>query len=93
MLTDFILGSRLKQFLDAARIPQHNHYIVCGLSGIGIKIIQQLHLSGHEVVAIETDANDKYVTTARGMSILSSLLMPVFALLYRQVISTPLPQS
>ena len=46
-LTDFILGSRLKQFLDAARIPQHNHYIVCGLSGIGIRIVQQLHLSGH----------------------------------------------
>jgi len=69
MLTDFILGSRLKQFLDAARIPQHNHYIVCGLSGIGIKIIQQLHQSGHEVVAIETDANNRYVTTARGMSI------------------------
>jgi voltage-gated potassium channel Kch len=69
MLTDFILGSRLKQFLDAARIPQHHHYIVCGLSGIGIRIIQQLHLSGHEVVVIETDANNRYVTTARGMSI------------------------
>jgi hypothetical protein len=68
-LTDFILGSRLKQFLDAARIPQHNHYIVCGLSGIGIRIVQQLHLSGHEVVVIETDANNRYVTTARGMSI------------------------
>jgi voltage-gated potassium channel Kch len=69
MLTDFILGSRLKQFLDAARIPQQHHYIVCGLSGIGIRIIQQLHLSGHEVVVIETDANNRYVTTARGMSI------------------------
>jgi voltage-gated potassium channel Kch len=69
MLTDFILGSRLKQFLDAARIPQHHHYIVCGLSGIGIRIVQQLHLSGHEVVVIETDANNRYVTTARSMSI------------------------
>jgi voltage-gated potassium channel Kch len=68
-LTDFILGSRLKQFLDAARIPQHNHYIVCGLSGIGIRIVQQLHLSGHEVVVIETDANNRFVTTARDMSI------------------------
>jgi voltage-gated potassium channel Kch len=69
MLTDFILGSRLKQFLDAARIPERNHYIVCGLSGIGIKIVQQLHLSGHEVVVIETDANNRFVTTARDMSI------------------------
>ncbi|MBD2268663.1 NAD-binding protein [Anabaena sp. FACHB-1391] len=69
MLTDFILGSRLKQFLDAARIPERHHYIVCGLSGIGIKIVQQLHLSGHEVVVIETDANNRFVTTARDMSI------------------------
>ena len=69
MLTDFILGSRLKQFLDAARIPQQHHYIICGLSGIGIRIVQQLHLSGHEVVVIETDTNNRYVTTARGMSI------------------------
>jgi hypothetical protein len=40
MLTDFILGTSLKQFWDAARIPQRHHYIVCGLSGIGIRIIQ-----------------------------------------------------
>jgi hypothetical protein len=69
MLTDFVLGTRLKQFWDAARIPQRNHYIVCGLSGIGIRIIQQLHTSGHEVVVIETDPNNRFVNTARGMSI------------------------
>ena len=50
MLTDFVLGSRLKQFWDAARIPQRHHYIVCGLSGIGIKIVQQLNASGNEAV-------------------------------------------
>ncbi|EFA69204.1 TrkA-N protein [Cylindrospermopsis raciborskii CS-505] len=69
MLTDFVLGSRLKQFWDAARIPQRHHYIVCGLSGIGIKIVQQLNASGNEVVVIETDTHNKYVSTARGMGI------------------------
>ncbi|MFB2645693.1 TrkA family potassium uptake protein [Raphidiopsis sp. BLCC-F218] len=69
MLTDFVLGSRLKQFWDAARIPQRHHYIVCGLSGIGIKIVQQLNASGNEVVVIETDVHNKYVSTARGMGI------------------------
>ncbi len=68
-LTYFVLGTRLKQFWDAARIPQFNHYIVCGLSGIGIRIIQQLHASRHEVVVIETDPNNRFVNTARGMSI------------------------
>jgi voltage-gated potassium channel Kch len=69
MLTDFILGSRFKQFWDAARIPQRHHYIVCGLSGIGIRIVQELHASGHEVVVIETDSNNRFVNTARGLGI------------------------
>lgn len=69
MLTDFVLGSRFKQFWDAARIPQRHHYIVCGLSGIGIKIAQHLHDSGHEVVVIETDSNNRFINTARGLGI------------------------
>ncbi|RCJ16225.1 potassium channel protein [Nostoc sp. ATCC 43529] len=69
MLTDFVLGSRFKQFWDAARIPQRYHYIVCGLSGIGVKIVQQLHTSGHEVVVIETDSNNRFVNTTRGLGI------------------------
>ncbi|MBW4632788.1 MAG: NAD-binding protein [Iphinoe sp. HA4291-MV1] len=66
LLNDFILGSRFKQFWDAARVPHRHHYIVCGLSGIGIKIVQQLSASGYEVVVIERDSNNKYVNTARG---------------------------
>ncbi len=69
MLTDFVLGSRFKQFWDAARIPQRYHYIVCGLSGIGVKIVQQLHAGGHEVVVIETDSNNRFVNTTRGLGI------------------------
>ncbi|WP_353930971.1 NAD-binding protein [Okeanomitos corallinicola TIOX110] len=69
MLTDFVLGTRLKQFWDAARIPLRHHYIVCGLSGIAIRIIQQLNANGHEVVVIETDPNNRFVNSARGMGI------------------------
>ncbi|MEH2211409.1 NAD-binding protein [Nostoc sp.] len=69
MLTDFVLGSRFKQFWDAARIPQRSHYIVCGLSGIGVRIVQQLHASGHEVVVVEPDSNSKYINTARELGI------------------------
>ncbi len=69
MLTDFVLGNRFKQFWDAARIPQRHHYIVCGLSGIGVRIVQDLHASGHEVVVIETDCNNRFVNTTRGLGI------------------------
>jgi voltage-gated potassium channel Kch len=69
LLNDFVLGTRFKQFWDAARVPHCHHYVVCGLSGVGIKIIQLLHSSGHEVVVIEPDSNNRFVNTARGLGI------------------------
>ena len=69
LLNEFILGTRFKQFWDAARVPRQNHYIVCGLGGIGIKIVQQLNARGHEVVVIEPNINNRFVNTARRLGI------------------------
>ncbi|MEM7553634.1 MAG: NAD-binding protein [Cyanobacteria bacterium P01_A01_bin.84] len=69
LLNDFVLGTRFKQFWDAARVPRRNHYVVCGLGGIGIKIVQQLNDSGHEVVVIEPNINNRFVNTARRLGI------------------------
>ncbi|WP_088242833.1 potassium channel family protein [Calothrix rhizosoleniae] len=69
LLNDFILGTRFKQFWDAARVPRRHHYIVCGLGGLGIKIVQQLHDNGYEVVVIEPDTNNRFVSTARRLGI------------------------
>lgn len=69
LINDFILGSRLKQAWDAARVPTRNHYIVCGLGGIGIQIARQLHQQGHELVAIERDPNNRYMHSARSLGI------------------------
>lgn len=65
LLNDFVLGTRLKQFWDAARVPQRNHYIICGLGGVGIQIVQQLLKQGHEVVVVESDPNNRFLNTAR----------------------------
>lgn len=69
LINDFVLGSRLRQALDAARIPRKNHYVVCGLGGIGIQIAHQLHLQGYEVVAIESDCNNRFLHCARSWGI------------------------
>jgi voltage-gated potassium channel Kch len=69
MLNDFILGSRLKQFWDAARVPKHNHYILCGLGAIGIQIVRQLQSQGHEVVIVESDDNNRFLHTARSLGV------------------------
>ncbi|WP_198648302.1 TrkA family potassium uptake protein [Cyanothece sp. BG0011] len=69
LLNDFILGSRLKQFWDVARVPTKHHYIVCGLGGIGIQIVRQLQGQGYEVVVIESDQNNRFLHTARSLRV------------------------
>jgi voltage-gated potassium channel Kch len=69
LLNDFILGTRLKQFWDAARVPNRHHYIICGLGGVGINIVHQLHRHGHEMVVIERDPNSRFLGTARALGV------------------------
>jgi Trk K+ transport system NAD-binding subunit len=69
LLNDFVLGTRFRQFLDAARVPQRNHYVVCGLGSIGVQIATQLHKYGHEVVAIDRDPNNRFLGTVRSLGI------------------------
>ena len=69
LINDFVLGSRFRQTLDAARIPRQNHHVVCGLGGLGIKIARQLHAQGHEVVVIESDSNNRFLRSARSRGI------------------------
>ncbi len=69
LLNEFVLGPHFKQFLDAARVPQRNHYIICGLGGIGVLIANQLHSHGHEVVVIERDPNNRFLNTVRELGV------------------------
>lgn len=69
LLNDFILGTRFDHFWEVARIPQRNHFIVCGLGGIGTQIVQHLHYHGHEVVVIEQDPNCRFLNTIRALKV------------------------
>ncbi|GAB4181034.1 MAG: potassium channel protein [Coleofasciculaceae cyanobacterium] len=69
LLNDFVLGTRFKQFWDAARVPARNHYIVCGLGGVGVQIVNQLHSHGHEIVVIERDLNNRFLNIVRAQGI------------------------
>ncbi len=69
LLNDFILGTRFNQFWDAARVPNRHHYIVCGLGGIGVQIVNQLLIHGHEVVVIERDLHNRFLSTVRSLDV------------------------
>ena len=34
-----------------------DHVIVCGLQGVGLRIVEQLHLSGTPVIVVDDDAD------------------------------------
>lgn len=69
LINDFVLGSRIRQFWDAARVPTRNHYIVCGLGEVGMRTMQQFHDQGYEVVAIERDPNNRFLHAARSLGV------------------------
>ncbi|MEE3715212.1 NAD-binding protein [Tumidithrix elongata RA019] len=69
LLNDFILGTRLRQVLDAARIPQRGHFIICGLGSIGVQIATQLLGYGYEVLIIERDTANRFLDTVRSLGI------------------------
>jgi Trk K+ transport system NAD-binding subunit len=69
ILNDFILGSRLRNFWDAARIPQRNHIVICGLGSIGVQTALQLVGYGYEVLIIERDVNNRFLETVRSHNI------------------------
>lgn len=69
LLNDWILGSRLRQFWNVARVPQSGHYIICGLGGLGIRIAHQLRAQGHEVVVIEHHPENRFLSIVRSQRV------------------------
>jgi Trk K+ transport system NAD-binding subunit len=69
LLNDFVLGTRFDRFWDAARVPHRGHFVVCGLGGVGVQIVNHLHSCGHEVVVIEKDPNCRFLGTVRSQKI------------------------
>ena len=69
LLNDLILGTRFRRLWNTVRIPQRNHYIVCGLGGIGTNVVNQLRDNGCDVVVIENDPNNRFLPMARSLKV------------------------
>ncbi|NEP16567.1 MAG: potassium channel protein [Leptolyngbya sp. SIO4C1] len=65
LLNDFVLGTHLQQVWTAARVPLSGHHIVCGLGGVGIRIVDQFKAVGEELIAIEQNPNGRFLSAAQ----------------------------
>ncbi len=45
------------------------HVIVCGLTDVGLRTVEQLHLAGAEVVVLDDDADERLARVVRGWGI------------------------
>lgn len=69
LLNDFVLGTRFRRLWNTVRVPQRNHYIVCGLGGIGMKVVNQLRSNGCDVVIVEQDPSNRFLSMAQSLKI------------------------
>jgi Trk K+ transport system NAD-binding subunit len=63
--TNYLLRARLGGALEASRVPEGGHVVVCGLSTVGFRVVEELIRLGERVVVIEQDTTSRFVPTAR----------------------------
>lgn len=65
IVTNYLIRARLGGVLEVRRVPESGHVIVCGLSTVGFRVVEELVRLGESVVVIERDAAHRFVSTAR----------------------------
>jgi Trk K+ transport system NAD-binding subunit len=65
IVTRFLVQARLSGALEWRRIPDSGHVVVCGLTPVGFRTVEELLGLGERVVVIELDADNRFVATAR----------------------------
>lgn len=65
ILTNYFLRARLGQILDVRRVPEAGHVVVCGLSPVGFRVVEELLQAEAKPVVVESDEANRFVATLR----------------------------
>jgi Trk K+ transport system NAD-binding subunit len=70
LLTDMLVSRRIEESLGRQKITGlHGHVLVIGLGAIGMRVVQQLHDAGRDVVVIEKDEHNRHLGQLRALGI------------------------
>jgi Trk K+ transport system NAD-binding subunit len=70
LLTDMLVSRRIEESLGRQRITGlHGHVLVIGLGAIGMRVVQQLHDAGRQVVVIEKDEGNRHLSQLRALDV------------------------
>ncbi|HEY8759967.1 MAG TPA: NAD-binding protein [Candidatus Dormibacteraeota bacterium] len=72
VITDTLVGTRLRQALGGLHRNMDDHIVVCGLGNIGHRVVEQFHRMHIPVVAMELSETQKSIAPVRrsGVSVL-----------------------
>jgi voltage-gated potassium channel Kch len=65
VITDTLVGTRLRQALGGLHKNLDNHVVVCGLGNIGHRVVEQIHAMHIPIVAMELNEGQKAITHIR----------------------------
>lgn len=65
MLTDYVVGSRLRKLLGSRPMPEHGHVVVVGMGNVGLRVVRELTAVGVPVVAVDADQDRPFLADVR----------------------------
>lgn len=65
MLTDYVVGSRLRKLLVGQPMPRQGHVVVVGIGSVGFEVIRELTAVGVPVVAVNAEADRPFLADVR----------------------------
>ena len=69
LMVDYLLKVNLEEVLAPWRRRMKGHVVVCGLSNVGIRIVEHLVGLGQQVIAIEPVEDSRFVEQARKLKV------------------------
>ncbi|HEY1699965.1 MAG TPA: NAD-binding protein [Trebonia sp.] len=70
LVTNLIVSRRIEESLGRQRMTSRTgHVLVIGLGTVGLRVAQQLHAAGSDVVVVEQDEHNRHLGQARALGI------------------------
>jgi Trk K+ transport system NAD-binding subunit len=65
MITDYLVGSRLRKLLGGRHLPRSGHIVVVGMGNIGFRVVDELAALGVPAVAVDANGDGPFLNTVR----------------------------
>lgn len=68
MITDYVVGSRLRKLLGGRPMPKKGQVVVVGMGHVGYRTVLELRQVGVPVVAVDADPDAPFLATVRALA-------------------------